>query len=1180
MVAVSPRCRPPAAVAAPAAAASPRCAQPRRLGSLHELELVPGDVIRVHGACGPDGLRKRPVPRASSIGIGGVDPRLRNMPVHDAADRETWWFGTIESSGRAPRARVGTVVSDEIVDVDVQNKACWPATDTRQRTGRFPQSCVVLREDHQRMTEELTEAVLQVDGESRCTMCDRLMPVPVAGRQKQLDPLLDMCNAGDGVFSNHDICARCASKMVQLVKTVARNALLKPSADETVTSLARARRDKCRGLDKLQDLRDNHKRHHLLNLRGVADDGGEGEAEWRRREEAHIAINHRAQRPAGAGHGEGGPRAQQLRSAYGADAAHRRQEAAEASAVAGALEGEHLVTLTLETGQIGIEFNHECEVQRVRRKTQAFRHAHLACGDVLVGVAGINVRGMTLKEMTTVLAQQPRPVELVFLRHTNWHRGPNGLPKIDYDRLEDLFVKHDKTNEFALTAVRFGAMMSEVHVIASKMLGRDPDDDFFPVELAERLIDAHDSNDDRLLDFEELRQWLQKGLRQTEPERKAYAARGGFCTGSVQFIEEAAVAMQIGGEALLAEAELRIAAQKRHEEEEEAHQLYLMEMEEAERAEESIDVEDVRVIGELEKKHVGPEGVPLPKLTHFEYEFDGEGAPLGVQFSHMGVVTKIAPGSQASDCIRLARGDALDAIDGEDVRALSFLEIRPLMAKAASKGKYTLRFEHHMDWSRGSSGLPYIDFDKLDRLFDCFDPARVGSMGAEELALFWDRVHDMALRARGHAPGEDRFEALQWAQALIDAHDEDDSGRLDREEIVTWVARDALLSMGERAVLAARGGYAPASVRFVEDVAYGVAKHMGTAISKDYRKRLGKRRPPVKPLCMDQLLSIEAAEQELKSLNLRFSLAFNENDEKAEAAIANGEPTRCEFDVDMRQPFGMHVDHVHVDTRRQRRKKAEAAAAKVAEDKEWPGEDALSNETAVGKAAADEAALDETVLDETVLDEAEHALGALHLVFMMSRDLSGTDPVMFNVDLADHNGMGMGIDHPEGAFGPLKPIVVSRVLGDSQAERAGVEAGMYIVEINGVPLRGKDMSEVKELYVETLTNAKRARTVMWQGESRLLRAMREVKEVKCFNYLAVVTRVLPGMQAEAAGVKVGMRVRAVDGNTCESLPMPAVLAMYNKKLARGLNARMALDRLERVRRRAEKAGGESAKQSE
>ena len=84
---------------------------------------------------------------------------------------------------------------------------------------------------------------------------------------------------------------------------------------------------------------------------------------------------------------------------------------------------------------------------------------------------------------------------------------------------------------------------------------------------------------------------------------------------------------------------------------------------------------------------------------------------------------------------------------------------------------------------------------------------------------------------------------MKWASQLIEAHDDDNSGRLDKQELIDWLMKDSNLNVEERELKKKRGGYNPASMQFVEDIAYGLALHVKTGpMSALYSSRRGSEK--------------------------------------------------------------------------------------------------------------------------------------------------------------------------------------------------------------------------------------------------------------------------------------------------------------------------------------------------
>ena len=60
------------------------------------------------------------------------------------------------------------------------------------------------------------------------------------------------------------------------------------------------------------------------------------------------------------------------------------------------------------------------------------------------------------------------------------------------------------------------------------------------------------------------------------------------------------------------------------------------------------------------------------------------------------------------------------------------------------------------------------------------------------------------------------------AQEMIDSHDTDGDGRLDFQELCSWLEVSLAMTEGEREAWSKRGGYHGEDIRFVEDVCLGL----------------------------------------------------------------------------------------------------------------------------------------------------------------------------------------------------------------------------------------------------------------------------------------------------------------------------------------------------------------------
>ena len=204
---------------------------------------------------------------------------------------------------------------------------------------------------------------------------------------------------------------------------------------------------------------------------------------------------------------------------------------------------KHFITATFVANErLGLKLNHECEVNLILRDSQACKIVGLSKGDLLVKINDQIVRGLTLVEVKLELSKAARPMTCIFERHTDWVRNPNnGLPSMCTDKLTLMFRKHECEGG-GVEAGEFAEFMVEVHNLAMEKQGRTPKDDanFSSLVLAQRLIDAHDQDDDGNLELEELLDWINDGLSKSQEERDAYRARGGYCPASSDFLEDIA----------------------------------------------------------------------------------------------------------------------------------------------------------------------------------------------------------------------------------------------------------------------------------------------------------------------------------------------------------------------------------------------------------------------------------------------------------------------------------------------------------------------------------------------------------------------------------------------------------------------------------------------------------------
>jgi hypothetical protein len=162
--------------------------------------------------------------------------------------------------------------------------------------------------------------------------------------------------------------------------------------------------------------------------------------------------------------------------------------------------------------------------------------------------------------------------------------------------------------------------------------------------------------------------------------------------------------------------------------------------------------------------------------------------------------------------------DYIIGIGDETVSGFSLHQIQEILSTA--RRPVTVTFKCHKNWIRSNNGLPQYDKDLLRMMYDEYDENKEG-LDADAFVELMKEIHDMAIAHTGHE-ANDLENAYNHAKDLIDSHDTNDDGRLDFDELTTWL--DDQLTMGEeeRKEYAQRGGHCPDSVRFMEDVAHGL----------------------------------------------------------------------------------------------------------------------------------------------------------------------------------------------------------------------------------------------------------------------------------------------------------------------------------------------------------------------
>ena len=209
--------------------------------------------------------------------------------------------------------------------------------------------------------------------------------------------------------------------------------------------------------------------------------------------------------------------------------------------VAPSFEGEdNVIRAVFDEGPLGLKFNQQCEILLIKRGTQSDTVDGLTKDDLLIAVNDTAVQGFTLNQAT-----------LTFQKHVNWLRGENGLPAYDSQMLQSMFQNYGKeigeteAKRYGVNATELAEFMREIHNLAVVYKGRDPDPLPDAICHAEKLIETYDENGDGLLDYAEVVAWVESIVQMCAEERKAFAARGGFCLDSARFVEDICMGLHV-----------------------------------------------------------------------------------------------------------------------------------------------------------------------------------------------------------------------------------------------------------------------------------------------------------------------------------------------------------------------------------------------------------------------------------------------------------------------------------------------------------------------------------------------------------------------------------------------------------------------------------------------------------
>ena len=191
--------------------------------------------------------------------------------------------------------------------------------------------------------------------------------------------------------------------------------------------------------------------------------------------------------------------------------------------------------------------------------------------------------------------------------------------------------------------------------------------------------------------------------------------------------------------------------------------------------------------------------------------------PLGIKFNHEGEILAIRRGTQADAVPGLMDRDLLISVEGVDTRGISLKGIRAVIADAGRPATFV--FARHKVWDRSGNGLPRLDRDMLLAVFTSHDKTGKMKLDCDEFYSFMVEIHRIRTMMEGKDLRPLHENAKAQAQHLIDAHDDNEDGRIHFTELQRWLDDALMMGVEERREYANRGGYCPHAVRFVEDIA-------------------------------------------------------------------------------------------------------------------------------------------------------------------------------------------------------------------------------------------------------------------------------------------------------------------------------------------------------------------------
>ena len=211
--------------------------------------------------------------------------------------------------------------------------------------------------------------------------------------------------------------------------------------------------------------------------------------------------------------------------------------------------------------------------------------------------------------------------------------------------------------------------------------------------------------------------------------------------------------------------------------------------------------------------------------------------PLGIGFNHENSIRTITANSQASILLPdLIPGDWLLTINDIDVSELTFTSTRKLLKNETRPVTLTFQKCNYVDpqgtihlkaLNNESNQLPMIDYSVLRDLFEQYEREEGKGLECAEFAMLMNAVHMASCQERNIVPTPN-FDmlAMNLSQSLIDAHDDNDDGRLEWDELIDWMKEGVAMTERNRHVYSTRGGHCKDSVNFIVEVSHGCQKQV------------------------------------------------------------------------------------------------------------------------------------------------------------------------------------------------------------------------------------------------------------------------------------------------------------------------------------------------------------------